>query len=249
MTRRADSEQKSPAAGEANVTRLHMHVRESILRGEMRPGEEVSVDELARKLGSNATSLGEALRMLQREGLLESANNQPRVAGYSMPELEQLYVMRLMLEATGIRLTIPQLTAEDLAALESALAQMAHFADEEDYDGWDAPHRQFHAGLVSRSGDRMAGMLAQLSDHAERYRRLYTTTAPRAWSQGLVEHRAILDAAKAADRDLAAERLVSHLARTAFTVISLVNSDYDPAALRDVLRQLIGADRPAEVGA
>jgi len=53
-------------------------------------------------------------------------------------------------------------------------------------------------------------LVAQLSDHAERYRRFYSTETTRAFEQGMRERRAILDACIARDPGAAAERLARH---------------------------------------
>ena len=54
-------------------------------------------------------------------------------------------------------------------------------------------------------------MLTQLSDHAERYRRVHIARSPKAWLTA--GHREILDAAKAGDRELSAALLADHLSR------------------------------------
>lgn len=115
------------------------------------------------------TPLREALRMLQREGLVESEpNRRLRVAAFSLPDLEQLCIMRITLEATAARLTIPHLSSEEVAGMEGHLAQMAHFFEQEDFERWEVPHRAFHHALIKGGGGRISGALSQLSDHAER---------------------------------------------------------------------------------
>ena len=101
---------------------------------------------LAQDLGISRTPLREALRMLQSEGLVEGEpNGRVRVAPMSAPDLEQLYVMRVTLEAEALRLSVPRMTSEDLARLESHMAEMAHYAAEKDYRRWNLPHEQFTA--------------------------------------------------------------------------------------------------------
>lgn len=215
-----------------NVDVVHTKLRDSILRGEIPPGEELSQVKLAKALGVSRTPLREAFRLLQREGLVEGhTNRQYRVAGFSLEDMEELYIARLSLEAAGIRIAVPRLTSAEVADLEGAMAQMAHFAELEEYEHWEVPHRAFHRGLVAHAGARLSSLLAQLSDHAERYRRLYTTEAPRAWSVGVAEHRAILDAVKAGDVDAAAKHLVTHLSHTATSVIDMVAPGYDASRL------------------
>lgn len=233
--------------GTYNFDAVHGRVRKAILRGELAPETVVSQVQLARDLGISRTPLREALRMLQREGLIESRHNQRmRVAGFSLPDLEQLYIMRVTLESTAIRLTIPGLTPEDVASLEGDLAQMTHFDEQYDFERWEVPHRDFHGLLIGRAGDRISIVLSQLSDHAERYRRLHATRVSKTRSRVALEHRLILDAAKAYDAETGARRLGAHLAQTAFEVMEFIDSAYKPEALCETLEHLIGPEEPWE---
>jgi DNA-binding GntR family transcriptional regulator len=218
------------------VETVYARLRDAILRGEIEPDSELSQVQIAKALGVSRTPLREALRMLQREGLVESKpNKRVRVAGFSVSDMEELYTLRITLEALAVRLSIPRTTHEDIAALEGEMTQMAYFTERHDYDRYLVPHRAFHAGLVARSGARLVQQLKELSDHGERYRHLHTTKAAHAWEDAQEEHRAILDAFVAADADLAAARLAEHLAHTVLGNLPLLDPDYEPTALRTAL--------------
>lgn len=229
----------------AGVEGVHARLRRAILNGELAPGSTMSQVDLASQLRISRTMLREALRMLQREGLVAAQHNRRvRVAPLTVADVEGIYCARLSLEGTAVRLSVPRLTPNQLADLEGRLAQLVHFARAEDYERWEVVHRGFHALLVAQAGQRVGGLLEELSDHAERYRRLYTTQSPRAWSSGSHEHRMIVDAALARDGDLTARRDAAHLAHTAFAVIELLEPAYEPARLRDVVAQSVGSADP-----
>ena len=220
-----------------NVEQVYTRVREAILEGEIAPGSVMSQVALADDLGVSRTPLREALRMLQSEGLVDAqANRRVTVKPISATDLEELVVMRVALETEAIRLSVERLEPEDLASLEGRLAEMAHFAKEKDYARWQAPHMAFHRGLTAAAGERVNALLAQLSDHAERYRRVHITRSPRAWvTQG---HREILDAVKKRDREQAARLLAEHLSATAFDVMELLEPGYDGERLRQTLEDV-----------
>jgi DNA-binding GntR family transcriptional regulator len=156
-------------------------------------------------------------------------------------DLEELCIARVTLEAQAMRLSVPLMTPEDLARLEGYMAEMAHYAEIEDYRRWTVPHRSFHRALTAPAGERINDLLGQLFDHAERYRRLHIGHAPTPWATA--GHREILDAAKAGDRDRSAALLASHFARTGFEVAELLDAEYDPVLLRQTLEDL-GAEAP-----
>jgi DNA-binding GntR family transcriptional regulator len=63
------------------VESLYQELRRRILIGELRPGAVLSQVKLADAFGTGRTPLREALRMLQREGLIEAKyNRRVRVA-------------------------------------------------------------------------------------------------------------------------------------------------------------------------
>ena len=218
---------------------VYQRVREAILEGEIAPGATMSQVALADELGISRTPLREALRMLQSEGLVDAERNRRvRVAPVSARDLEELYVMRVTLEAEAIRLAVPRMTTEDLARLEGSIAEMAHYAEARDYRRWTVPHQAFHRGLTAAAGARFTAVLTQLLDHAERYRRMHIGHGPSAWATK--DHRAILDACQAGDRERAGRLLAEHFARTANELVELLDPGYDPALLRDTVDDVAG---------
>jgi DNA-binding GntR family transcriptional regulator len=235
------SVQSDGAARRDNVEQVYRRVREAILEGEIAPGAVMSQVALADDLGVSRTPLREALRMLQSEGLVDAqANRRVTVKPISASDVEELVVMRVALETEAIRLSVGRLEPEDIAALEGRLAEMAHFADAKDYERWTHPHNAFHRGLTAPAGRRVNALLAQLSDHFERYRRVHIRRAPKAWLTA--GHREILDACKSGDRELSGRLLAEHLSATAFDVMELLEPGYDGARLRQTLED-VGAKR------
>jgi DNA-binding GntR family transcriptional regulator len=216
-----------------NVAVVYDRLRTAILRGDIQPGQPTSQVILARELGVSRTPLREALRMLQREGLiLSEANRRVRIADFSISDVEELYAMRIPLEAVAIRATVPRLTATDFAELEGLMAQMDHYMRADNFDGMEVPHRAFHARFVGAAGTRVATTLAELFDHAQRYRRAYGAAVPGGWPLRRAEHRAMFDAAAAGDAAATVEALAVHYVHTAMQVVSQLDPDYDPALLR-----------------
>ncbi len=224
----------------------HTHVREAILHGRLAPGLVVSQVQLARELGVSRTPLREALRMLQREGLVAGdANRMVRVASFSIQDVEELYAVRIANEALGVRLTVPAMTPDDDASLQRSLAEMERLAADGDVDSWESCHRVFHTQLVAGGGRRLTTLLSELYDHAERYRRLYISTEPRAMSIGAHEHEAIVDACRARDGAAAGAELARHLSRTALTALMQIAPEHEPAMVRGALRAVLGSAEKA----
>jgi DNA-binding GntR family transcriptional regulator len=229
----------APGVDEAErqgFAQLYERLRRAVLTGEFVPGSVVSQVELARAYNVSRAPLREALRMLQMEGLvIAEPGRRSRIAAVSAADLEQLYALRITVEALAVRLTVPRLNGKDVARLRELLTEMDDLAHTRDFDSWEVPHRAFHRTLVAGSGERVVGTIEELSDHASRYRRSLLEL-PRAWQIVAGEHRGIVDAVEAGDADVAAGRLAAHLATTALTVCAALNPEHDPAGVREALR-------------
>jgi DNA-binding GntR family transcriptional regulator len=218
---------------------IHNELRRAILTGELAERSPVSQVRLAKRFGVSRGPVREALRLLEREGLIEAAVNQrARVAPLSIPDLEQLYAMRIVNEALGLRLSTPLLSNGDLDQIDSTLTRMDELAGV-DIDQWETLHRHFHHALISHGGVRLVRGIDEMYDHSERYRRVYIVGDPRAWSVGAAEHRAIAKACRDREAELAATLLARHLSRTALTVIALMSPEHEPVTVRTGLRQVV----------
>lgn len=224
---------------EINSDNVYARVRTAILEGELAAGALMSQVVLADELGVSRTPLREALRLLQGEGLIEAEpNRRVRVAPLTPEDLEQLTVMRIALEGTALRLSIPRMTPEELGRLEGYMAEMAHHAQADDDERWLVPHRAFHRALTAPAGRRITDLLARLFDHAERYRRSHIALGPGESSAS--GHREILEACKAGDRARGAVLLAHHLAGTALAIIDSLDAAYDPVELKAALADVGG---------
>jgi DNA-binding GntR family transcriptional regulator len=235
------SANERPVRDGQSVIGGYQQLREAILRGVIPAGETTSQASLSEQFGIGRTPLREALRMLQREGLVVSEpNRRVQIADLTSTDAEQLYIMRVPLEAVAIKLTVPTLKSADFAELEGLMAQMEHYQRKGDRYGHHPPHRAFHMLLLKEAGSRALGTIGELFDHAERYRLAYGSTTADVWETRRREHRAIVEAAASGDADGAAVALVGHYARTAALVAANMNDDGDPhlSRLRIAIRSV-----------
>jgi DNA-binding GntR family transcriptional regulator len=222
-----------------NVANVQRRLRDAILNGDIPAGAVTSQTALGQELEVGRTPIREALRLLEREGLVVSApNRRVRIAELSGTDAEELYIMRIALETIAIRLSVPVLTPADIAELEGYMAQMEYYMRLQDRIGLRNPHRAFHTGLVGASGQRVVTEIAQLFDHAERYRLGHGAYSDQDWRLRSDEHRAILDAASAGDADRAARKLAEHYAHTAKLVFAGLDPDHDVSRLRATLKEV-----------
>src|SRR6266487_2136876 len=137
-------------AVELSTEVVHERLRRDILRGALDPHEPISQVQLAKRLGVSRTPLREALRMLQREGLIYSEpNRRVRVAALTVADLEQLYAARVVVDSLQARLAVPRLSGDDVAEMSRRLEAMAELAARHDLEAWDVHHGAIHQACLA----------------------------------------------------------------------------------------------------
>ncbi len=243
MTDTAEPPQR-PGTARDNTVVIHRALRDAILRGDLPAGKSLSQLQIAKQFGVSRGPVREALRLLEREGLIEAEiNHRPRVTPFSIEDLEQLYASRIVTEGLSLTVSVPRFTDEELEELQEMLNEMERLAGK-DVDGWEVVHRRFHLALVAPAGHRIKRLIEQFVDHSERYRRVYIAQGPRSWSVGAAQHAEIVAACLQRDARLAGALLARHLSRTALTVFATAAPDHDPAIVRAAVKQVAG-DVPA----
>jgi DNA-binding GntR family transcriptional regulator len=217
-------------------------LRNKILVGELEPGATFSQVQLSEQLGVSRTPLREAVRLLQTEGLLRSERGRRvRVAPLTTDDFEDLYAMRIVLDSLAVRLTIPQLTDDEVAAIRMAYLEATAAAGRGDVAGYREPHRRFHFSLFAHAGARLEQEVDDLWDHAERYRLLqvqHSDDLAHLVRLGEREHAAILEAAENRDAALGAKRMAEHLSRTALMTLLQIDHRHEPVRIRAALEHV-----------
>lgn len=142
-------------------------VRQAILVGDLEPGSRISEAVVAREMGISRAPLREALRMLERSGLVNQQHNKGyRVSEFSDEDFYELATLRFALESLAIRLAIE---SDDLIPkLESVLDEIR--ATEKSGDQVKAVEldRQFHETILIVSGHgRLREVWTGLRDQIE----------------------------------------------------------------------------------
>ncbi len=218
-----------------SVERIHTDLRAAILTGDFHPGTVLSQVELARRFGVSRTPLREALRRLEAEGLIQSLQNQrARVATTDGESLDVLFTERILVEAMGVKVTVPALTEIDLNDVLAATAALRVALERADTGAQDRTRRVLHARYVARAGERLRAVIAEGFDRCERFRRFHTALPSAAGTA----YTAIAAACIARDADEASRRLAGLEVELARSVLQQVEPGYEPIAICTALAML-----------
>ncbi|MFI2476994.1 GntR family transcriptional regulator [Nocardia xishanensis] len=156
--------------------RVTEKVREAILRGDLEPGRRLTERELGELTGVSRTSLREALRSLQAEGLVERSEARGvRVAVLSESIVSELYDVRAALEPAAVELFVRNASDDEVRQLVDALTPMG-----DDVDAHLDAIRLFYRVLLAGAGNSiMQQMFGSIEARIHSLRRLSLRIAGR----------------------------------------------------------------------
>jgi DNA-binding GntR family transcriptional regulator len=192
--------------------RVHERLREEILAGRLPAGSELQEVALSQQLGVSRGPIREALGRLAAEGLVTI---RPRrgaiVRALSEEEFLCAYQVREALEVMAVRLAVPRLIAEDVAALQRLIDEMTAHADAGEVGAFFEANTAFHQTFFEVAGNPMlAEIYRQVCGQVDRYR-LRSLELRGDLRRSIAEHKALLRAAKAGDADKASHLIAEHI--------------------------------------
>ena len=197
-------------------------LRAAILSGQLAPEARLVEADIARQMATSRSPVREAVRKLEREGLVEY---RPRrgtvVVGLSAADVADAYQVRAHLEAYGARLAAQRASSVALGELRALIGQMRACAAARDLAGLLQADVAFHRALCAAAGSRR---LLQLWDslNPERWTLLSSLRAtPELSLEQLAErHRPILAALESRNPEHADAIVRSHILELAERVLA-----------------------------
>jgi DNA-binding GntR family transcriptional regulator len=190
-------------------------IRDRIYEGDYPPGAPIRQEQLATELNVSRTPLREALRMLEREGLVKVAPGRGlRVVTADVPALIDAYELREMIDGLAARLAARGADRALVGRLEAILqAQEAALAP------WTPPaytaaNVAFHRAIVEGSrNEHVVAELPLVRMTSQIFTPLKLLDAERA-ALAVVEHHAIAAAIAARNQDDAERLARAHIHTT-----------------------------------
>lgn len=184
-------------------------VREAITRGDLPPGRRLTERELVELTGVSRTSLREALRSLQAEGLVERSGARGlQVAALTADVVHELYDVRGPLEAAAVELFVHHASDDQVAQLREMIQpEVSAGAGDDQLAGV----RDFYQLLLDAAGNSiLQQMFGSIEARIHALRRISLRTGGRAESsrRELLE---IVDLIESRDAPAAAAAARAHV--------------------------------------
>jgi DNA-binding GntR family transcriptional regulator len=207
-------------------------LRSSILSGQLAPGDRLVETQLAQQLQVSRTPIREAIRQLQREGLVKAdGSGGLRVTAISVLDAMQLYDCRLALEQLSVVEACQNASQDQIERLASYITTAEDLMK---HAGFPTSGRQaeqlleldyrFHRLIAEGANNSwLVFLLDQVFDKMALLRMETTRHNPEVLEVRL-EHRQIYEAIANRDRSAAAQAIQRHLTASKTRVIKSIKN-------------------------
>lgn len=191
---------------------IYDDLRTAILQGELKPQARIVEKEYADKYRVSRTPVREAIRKLENEGLLQYI---PRkgvvVKNIAREEIAELYAIRMALEELSVRAAVENITATEIEGLKRAVEEMERYETAENTVQLEKACEDYNRILITASKmPRLTGMISSLQENLQRFKKITLSRETRR-ERVVAEHKEILQAVMARDKDRAAALVRQHL--------------------------------------
>ncbi|WP_232295694.1 GntR family transcriptional regulator [Pseudorhodobacter aquimaris] len=182
---------------------IYAALREALMSGYFRPGEEISLRKAAHVLGTSVTPVREALRQLQSDGALEvfGGNRVLRVPIPTEAELTDIRDIRVNLEGFAAAQAVNQDIPPQMRLITNAYDLMQRASDSGDVDMYLENNWRFHSLIYHAAGRPvLLSLIEAMWVRVGPLIRL-AVTKPLHFDRSMDSHRWALDALRAGNAD------------------------------------------------
>lgn len=205
--------------------RAYQEISAAIMRLELKPGDLLTQDRLAKWLAISRTPVREALRRLEQDGVIQQVPGRGLiVTELTARDVEELLDMLCLLDTHAAYLAAERRSEAQGRELVAIAATLLDAAERCDRELWSERDKPYHAVLLAATDN---GRLAQaVQDVRRRLQRITYNVAvdPEFLMIGTREHIAIAEAILLGDQHAAAEAMRSHLEAVADRAMQLVRN-------------------------
>jgi DNA-binding GntR family transcriptional regulator len=187
-------------------------LRQAILAGAFKPGEQLHEGRIAKQLGVSKTPVREAISTLRATGFLEAVT--PRgivVATINAEKVRHVYEVRLLLEPAAVRDAVPLMDEAIVARIASLLATAKRAGEEHDLVRLSDLNREFHRSLYERCPNPLLQTTLESMRDQIRFMAANGWSAAPSWDLERQEHELILEAAAMGDAEKASRLTSDHI--------------------------------------
>ncbi|WP_428773940.1 GntR family transcriptional regulator [Vibrio sp.] len=196
-------------------------LRSAIINFQLMPGDRLVERDLCDMLGVSRTSVREALRHLESEGLVDYLENKgPIVTRLTLETAREIYELRASLESLIVQLYTVNATDKQLQMLETSLDLLTRRLTQGNVANILESVNDFYELLYEGCGNQTAAKLLRQQQARVNLLRATSISQENRYMQSIEEMRAIVEAIKKRDCTAAHYACVEHVRRASEVALS-----------------------------
>jgi DNA-binding GntR family transcriptional regulator len=190
-------------------------LKDEIMLGAILPGTVLDQEEIAARFQVSRIPVREALRMLAMERTVElRPHHRAVVRKFSTGEIEDLFLIRSILEPKAGAMACGHIQSADLATLRDLLGRMEPLNRSDDLVQYLQLNRAFHMGIYRLAGSTiLETLIAHYIDQSSRFIHIYLK-ATETFAKAHIDHLEIYRACEARDGIVLAQLIEAHVRQT-----------------------------------
>ncbi len=135
--------------------RVLERLRRAILTNQLKPGQRLIEEEIARQMGVSRAPVRQAIRILERDGLVVAEPHRgATVADISDQDIEDIYELRTALEIYAIELVVERAKDAEIDTLQDIVDRMRSEANQDPSPDQNQLDLKFHETICLLSANR-----------------------------------------------------------------------------------------------
>lgn len=188
-------------------------IRDSIIKGKLKPGERLMEVDVANSLGISRTPLREAFLQLESEGFVKVIPRKGAIVAETSPEdAEETYQIKGALEGLAAKLAAEKISKDKIDELIKLNERMRKISQskQKDYSNFLELNSAFHKIINESSGNhKLVKMIKNLRHQTFRYNFIFLSLISHL-KESVSEHDKIIDALKKRNSELAKKLVEQH---------------------------------------
>lgn len=201
-------------------------IEDAVLNGEYKDGDSLNELKISEELGVSRTPVREALMQLELEGLAKNIPNKGAVViGITEKDIEDIYAVRIRIEGLAARLCAENISEDELKRFQEIVDLQEFYLAKHDAEQIWSLDSDFHKIIYSASQSRpLKFMLSNFHNYIKRARDISVHADGRA-EKTVSEHKAILQAIKDRDGELAELLMARHITNAKNNLIKQIRGE------------------------
>jgi DNA-binding GntR family transcriptional regulator len=194
-------------------TQVYNYLREQIFMRAIKPGERLIEEKISEELGVSRSPIREAIRMLEKDGLLlVNISGGVTVIKPTIEDFQHLYECRIEMEPLASYYAAKRRSQEQLETIQSYLLDMGKITETNNLTKVHDASENFHEAIVAASANPfLVSMIAQLHGVNSFYRKSFLEEKPLHVEKAMHEHQQIFQAIVDQDGDEAKRLMKAHI--------------------------------------